>query len=242
MSIGGLIVAAMTMQRKGEGMPKTTAAPAKAGATVDKPTSIIAALLVSGMLTRRKALEFPLPWRDQIEALPDNARLNIGSTNPLAAAESHRKRQQSLGYCKAVYQPPAAPEGFVVYLSSRECEILTYLRPGHWVLSASLKGKAETRRPLATLREFGLIIITSYQEGGDSYRLLGSITLTPSPSDLTAAIQVVDLLPDRETAASIERQRARSAFAKRLALIEKRASHLRPGTDPKQLLLPDSAA
>ncbi len=222
-------------------MKKKTATSIEAAVNQQTP-SITPLQLVSGMLPKRQALGLPLPWRDQIEALPDNARLNIGSTNPLVAAENHQKRQRCPSYKQAVYHPPASTVGFSVYISGRESQILQRLQQGDWVLSACLKGAAETRRPLATLREFGLIVVTCHHDGGDCYRLLGSIDLKPTPPVLSSAAKVIDLLPDRETAANIERNRARSEFAKRLALIEKRAFHLRPPTDPEQLELPDSAA
>jgi hypothetical protein len=115
--------------------------------------------------------------------------------------------------------------------------------PGEWVPTAHLKGTAETRRPLATLREFGLIIATSYRQGeGDCYRLLGCIDLAPLPPVVAAAVPLIDRLPDRTTAARMERQRAWSAFAKRLALIDKRAAYLSPKPEPQQLPLPDTAA
>lgn len=197
----------------------------------------------TGTLSKHRALQQPLPWRDLIEALPDNARLNITSTNPLSAAERHRKRQQCAGYSLAVYYPPADDAGFQVYLGRREIEILLALESGQWVQTASLKGVAETRRPLATLREFGMIIATCHRQGeGDCYRLLGRIDLEPLPPVVAAAVQVIDRLPDRHTAARMERQRATAAFAKRLALIEKRAAYLSPSRPPQQLPLPETAA
>jgi hypothetical protein len=196
-----------------------------------------------GTMSKHQALQQPLPWRDLIEALPSNARLNISSTNPLSAAERHRKRQQCAGYSLAVYYPPADDAGFQVYLSRREIEILLALMPGEWVPTAALKGTAETRRPLATLREFGMIIATCHRQGeGDCYRLLGRIDLEPLPPVVAAAVQVIDRLPDRTTAARMERQRATAAFAKRLALIEKRSVYLSSSRPPQQLPLPETAA
>jgi hypothetical protein len=70
---------------------------------------------------------------------------------------------------------------------------------------------------------------------------LGCIDLEPLPPVVAAAVQVIDRLPDRTTAARMERQRAKAAFAKRLALIDKRAAYLSPNP-PQQLPLPETAA
>jgi hypothetical protein len=197
----------------------------------------------NGTLSKHQALQQPLPWRDQIEALPGNARLNITSTNALSAAEKHYKRQHRGHYREIVYWPPAGA-CFRAYIGQREIEILLALESGQWVQTASLKGVAETRRPLATLREFGLIIATCHRHGeadGYQYLLLGRVDLAPLPPVVAAAVPLIDRLPDRTNAARMERQRATAAYVKRLALIEKRAAYLSPNP-PQQLPLPETAA
>ena len=222
-------------------MNKKAVAPIERATTNDTSTILSSIQPVSGLISKKKALEFPLAWRNEIEALPDNSLLNIGTTNPLAAAEYHRKRQQSNGrYQVAIYQPPAASTGFSIYLSTREAEIMTCLKDCNWVQSASLKGTHETRKPLSIMRAFGMIIVSCYLEGSDYYRLLGSINLNPMFQDIYTAVEVIDLLPDSETAAKIQRNRARKSFVKQLAKIDQRAALLRRPSDPKQLTLSDS--
>jgi hypothetical protein len=192
-----------------------------------------------GTLIKHNALQQPLPWKDQVEALPDNAKLNTGSTNPILAAEMNHNRQIKAGYREVIYWPPAADAGYRVYLTQREADILLALASWQWVPIRSLKGTSDTRKPVSNMRAFGLIIATAHFSGdGDCYRLLGRVDLSPLPWVSADAVQVTDLLPDRETALAVEVERARSAFTKRVALAKKRASHL----SPQQMHLPDTAA
>jgi len=193
----------------------------------------------SGQLTKQKALQEKLSWQDQIENLPDNTRLNIGSTNPILAAELNHKRQLGGHYQEALYWPPASKTGYRVNLNRREVDILQALASFQWVPIQSLKGVEDTRKPVSNLRAFGLIIATAYRPGnGDCYRLIGRIDLSPPLWESSHSLQVADLLPDRETALAAEVERARSAFIKRVALARKRAAHL----PPQQLQLPKTSS
>ena len=197
----------------------------------------------SSLLGKKQALKCDLQWKSHITVLPNNARLNISSTNPLASAElfSHRQQKPSR-FTLVTYAPPGSTQHVTLLLNNKESELLNALSHNEWVPTKILKStKTDTRKPIATLRQFGIIIATYHNDDlGHCWRLLGNINLLPHSDQIQASAHPSLLLPGRNIAVRIEKERAKKSFSKRLARIDQRALFLKQNHSQENQL-PSSA-
>ncbi|MFC6671823.1 hypothetical protein [Marinobacterium aestuariivivens] len=195
------------------------------------------------LINKLHAIESGIEWAE-LKTLPDNAKLNIGSTGPLPAAELFNSRNSANTgvFSPVVYYAPGSKSGVLMLLNGREMAIVAALRDGNWVMINDLKhDHLETRKPVSNLRQMGVIIATACNEHCHEWLMLGKIDLYPTAELIANAAPLPNVLPCREVAEKVEVERAQAAFARRLANIKRRTSHLRSG-DPEQMQLPTTTA
>lgn len=161
-----------------------------------------------------------------ISAISENNErifFNQNPTSPLNARILQHRLIADENSRLIIYTPPSE-ETRTLYISNRAFSILAELRSGQWVTIKSLKdSKHETRKVIADLRCFGLIIETSPRL--KAYRLRGQVNLYPTGINSPASI--LSFLPSIDESKEIEKAKAQLEIARRFGRINKHFDFLR---------------